>query len=59
LNAGDPVKMPNGESRIIKPDDVRAGRIVLWAAGEPLPSRLENVEGHWKVFAGAFIAARK
>jgi hypothetical protein len=59
LKAGDPVKMPYGESRVIKPIDVREGRVVLWPAGAPLPSRLENVGGHWKVFADPFIAARK
>jgi hypothetical protein len=59
LKAGDAVKMPNGESRAIKPDDVRAGRVVLWAEGELLPTRLENVDGHWKVFPGTFIATRK
>lgn len=59
LQAGDPVRMPGGEARIIKPDDVRDGRVVLWPDGAPLPSRLENVAGHWKVFARPFIAARK
>jgi hypothetical protein len=59
LKEGDPVRMPNGESRVIKPADVRAGRVVLWPAGAPLPSRLENVGGHWKVFAAPFIAVRK
>ena len=53
------VKMPDGETRFIKPIDVREGRVVLWPAGAPLPSRLENVGGHWKVFAAPFIAARK
>jgi hypothetical protein len=59
LKAGDPVKMPNGEARVIQPEDVRAGRVVLWADGEPLPTRLEKVRGSWKVFAGTFIGARK
>jgi len=59
LKAGDPVRMPDGESRVIKPVDVREDRVVLWPAGAPLPSRLENVGGHWKVFAAPFIAARK
>ncbi len=59
LKTGDPVRMPDGESRVIKPADVREGRVVLWADGESLPSRLENVNGHWKVFAAPFIAARK
>jgi hypothetical protein len=59
LNAGDLVRMPGGESRVIKPIDVREGRVVLWPAGLPLPSRLDNVGGRWKVFARPFIAARK
>jgi len=59
LKAGDPVRMPDGETRVIKPDDVREGRIVLWPDGAPVPSRLENVGGHWKVFAAPLIAARK
>jgi hypothetical protein len=59
LKAGDPVRMPGGQARVIQPDDVREGRVVLWPDGAPLPSRLENVNGHWKVFARPFIAARK
>jgi hypothetical protein len=59
LRAGDPVTMPGGESRVIQPADVREGRVVLWPAGAPLPSRVENVGGHWKVLARPFIAARK
>jgi hypothetical protein len=59
LKEGDPVRMPNGESRVIKAVDVREGRVVLWPAGAALPSRLENVGGHWKVYARPFIAARK
>jgi len=59
LKEGDPVRMADGETRVIKPDDVREGRVVLWPSGAPLPSRLENVGGHWKVFAAPFIAARK
>jgi hypothetical protein len=59
LKAGDPVRMPSGEARVIKPIDVREGRVVLWPDGAPTPSRLENVGGHWKVFAKPFIAARK
>ena len=59
LKTGDPVRTPDGESRVIKPGDVREGRVVLWPAGAPLPSRLENVGGHWRVFAAPFISARK
>jgi hypothetical protein len=59
LKAGDPVKMPDGQSRVIKPGDVRESRVVLLPDGLPIPSRVENVGGHWKVFAAPFIAARK
>jgi hypothetical protein len=59
LIVGDPVTMPTGEARVIKPADVREGRVVLWPADEPLPSRVEDVGGHWKVLARPFIKARK
>ncbi len=53
------MKMPDGQNRVIKPGDVREGRVVLWPDGLPIPLRVENVGGHWKVFAAPFIAARK
>jgi hypothetical protein len=59
LKAGDPVTMPSGEARVITDADVREGRVVVWVDGEPLPTRLEMVDGQWKVFAGTFIAVRK
>lgn len=59
MKAGDPVRMPGGEARVIHPEDVRQGRVVLWPEGAPLPSRVENVDGRWRVFARPFIAARK
>jgi hypothetical protein len=62
LKEGDPVKMPNGETRTIQKEDVRAGRVVLLPTGETLPFRIERVggsHGHWKVFAAPLIAARK
>jgi hypothetical protein len=59
LKAGDRVRMPDGESRVIKPVDVRKGRVVRWPEGAPLPLRLEEEGGHWKVFARPLIAARR
>ena len=59
LKAGDAVRMPDGEARIIKPVDVRDGRVVLWPEISPLPLRIEVVDGHWKVYARPLIAARK
>lgn len=57
--AGDPVPMPGGESGVIRPDDVREGRVVLGPAGPPRPFRIEMVGEPCKVFARPFIAARK
>jgi hypothetical protein len=59
LKAGDPVRMPSGESRVIQPDDVRDGRVVLWPEDAEFPSRIEKVGKQWKVFARPFIAARR
>jgi hypothetical protein len=59
LKAGDPVRMPDGETRIIKSVDVGEGRVVLWPDGALLPSRVEVVDGHWKVYARPLIVARK
>ena len=59
LKAGDRVKMPGGRAGVIQSADVRNGRVVLRPAGSPYPTRLENVEGHWKVFARPFIVARQ
>jgi hypothetical protein len=59
LKAGDRVKMPGGRAGVIQSADVRTGRVVLRPAGSPYPTRLENVEGHWKVFARPFIVARQ
>src|SRR5262249_29287169 len=42
LKAGDPVRMPSGESRVIQPDDVRDGRVVLWPEDAEFPSRIEK-----------------
>jgi hypothetical protein len=59
LHAGDRVRMPDGRVAVIKPADVSIGRIVLQPEGSALPTRLENIGGHWKVFVKPIIAARK
>jgi hypothetical protein len=59
LAAGDRVTMPGNRSGVIQPVDVREGRVVLLPRGAPFPTRLERVDGHWKVLARTFIAARK
>ncbi|WP_165250235.1 hypothetical protein [Paludisphaera soli] len=58
LKAGDRVTMPGGRGGTIQPSDVREGRVVLLPEGQRTPTRLELVDGRWKVFARPFIAAR-
>jgi hypothetical protein len=59
LAAGDRVTMPGNRSGVIQPSDVREGRVVLLPRGAPFPTRLENRDGHWKVFALPFIVLSK
>jgi hypothetical protein len=59
LGVGDRVNLPGGRVGVIKPADVADGRVVLLPVNPPLPARLENVGGHWRVFARTVIAARK
>lgn len=59
LKAGDRVKLPGGQIGIVNPADVRKGRVVILPEGAPLPSRVEFLDGHWRVYARPFISARK
>ena len=59
LAAGHRVRMPGGKIAVIKPADVSAGRAVLMPEGAPLPARVEDVRGHWKVLPRTFIMVRK
>jgi hypothetical protein len=59
LAAGDRVTMPGNRKGTIQPSDVREGRSVLLPQGAPFPTRLQEENGHWRVFAGPFITARK
>ncbi len=49
LKPGDVARMADGESQTLKPDDLRAGRAVIWPEGSSHALRLEDVGGHWKV----------
>jgi hypothetical protein len=59
LVSGDRVTMPGNRSGTIQPSDVRSGRCVLLPSGARSPTRLQQEDGHWKVFAGPYITARK
>lgn len=59
LTAGRRIRMPGGRTAVIKPSDVAAGRAVLLPEGAPMPARVEDVGGHWKVLPRTFILMRK
>jgi hypothetical protein len=59
LRPGDPIKLPQGQTAVVGPDEVTEDRAVLLPEGSPLPVRLQRVDGRWKVDAGPVIAARK
>ncbi|MFO0891448.1 MAG: hypothetical protein U0790_20180 [Isosphaeraceae bacterium] len=59
LKPGDRFSLPRGRSAVVGKDEVGPDRAVLIPEGAPLPTRLEKVQGRWKVDARPFIAGRK
>ncbi len=59
LKPGDTATMADGRSRTLRPDDPRAGSLVIWPEGASYATELRNVGGHWKVIARPYIAARQ
>jgi hypothetical protein len=59
LKAGDEVKLPNGQTLKIDPEQVSEDRAVLMIEGGPVPTDLYRVGGVWKVDARPVIAGRK
>ena len=59
LKAGDPVALPRNRSTVLAPEEVGPKRAVLAFEGAPVPTRVHNVEGRWKVDPAPMIAARK
>ena len=59
LKSGESVALPRGKQYIVAVSDVGEDRAVLLPQGAPVPTRLRKVDGHWKVAADPFIAARK
>jgi len=59
LKAGDKFALFQGQDVVVKAEDVGPDRALLVPAGASLPTRLQKVEGHWKVDPSAVIAGRK
>jgi len=59
LKAGDKFTLPRGQAIVVKAEDVGPDRALLLPEGASLPTRLQKVEGHWKVDPSAVIAGRK
>ncbi len=56
---GETVALPKGKQYVVAATEVGEDRAVLLPQGAPVPTRLRKVDGHWKVAADPFIAARK
>jgi hypothetical protein len=59
LKAGDKFTLFQGQEVVVKAGDVGPDRALLVPEGASLPTRLQKVEGHWKVDPSAVIAGRK
>lgn len=60
LRPGDQFKLgPQGRVAVVGKAEVTEDRAVLLPEGSPLPTRLQRIDGHWKVDARPIIAARK
>jgi hypothetical protein len=59
LKVGEKVTLPRGKEYVVTANEVSRDRAVLLPQGSPVPTRLHDVDGHWKVVTDPFIAARK
>jgi len=59
LKAGDKFTLFQGQEVVVKAEEVGPDRALLLPEGASLPTRLQKVEGHWKVDPSAVIASRK
>jgi hypothetical protein len=59
LKPGEKVVLPRGREYVVSAAEVGDDRALLLPQGSPIPTRIRKVEGHWKVSADPFIAARK
>jgi hypothetical protein len=59
LKPGDKIKLPRNREFTVSKADVTKDRAMLLPDGDPIPHRLQNVDGRWRVDAAPIIAARK
>ncbi len=59
LQPGDRVELEGGRTMTIRPTEVTETDAVLMPEGAPLPTRLQKVQGRWRVDARPFTAGRK
>ncbi len=59
LKVGDQVRLPGNKVHVTRAGEVGRDRAVLLPEDAPVPTRLRLVDGHWKVDASTYIAARK
>ena len=59
LKAGDKFTLFQGQDVVVKAEDVGPDRALLLPEGASLPTRLQKVDGHWKVDPSGVIAGLK
>jgi hypothetical protein len=59
LKPGDRFTLPGGRIVVVAPEEVGPDRAVLVPEGDPIPTRVQRVAGHWKVDARPLIVARR
>ncbi len=59
LRPGDEIILPGNRRTTVAPDEVDPDHAVLWPEGDPVPHRLQRIDGQWRVDARPLIAARK
>ncbi len=59
LRPGDKFTLPRGRVIVVEPEEVGPERAVIVPEGDPFPTRLHRIGGHWKVDARPVIAARR
>jgi regulation of enolase protein 1 (concanavalin A-like superfamily) len=59
LKPGEKLGLPGGRTLTVGPDDVREDRVILIPEGTPIPTRLQKLDGRWRVDPAPVIAGRK
>lgn len=59
LKAGETLNLPGGRTLKVDPAEVSGENAMLMFGRDPLPHKLRNVNGEWKIDPSTIIAARK